>query len=544
MRRTIVALLVLFFLVPLQVSGAQRGEIVIQSDFDGQTLQRKFSEGVNRGLIIGIDEYENHPNLQTAVNDAVAVAAVLKDKYFFDPENIVLLKNGQATKDRIMRALRDLVVEKVKKGDNVFIYYAGHGWFDEAFEIGYWVTAEAGKSPATFLENSIVYKSVAALDRAGARHVYLVSDSCFSGSFLQEHRAVETDIDDRYFREKYAKPSRNILTSGGNEPVADGGKDGHSIFAYYFLRFLEQNRYPFVSAKQVGVYVEQMVARNSNQTPISRYIHGVGDEKGQFFFINKASRRGGGEPLPALPPVESPPSAGASFDDVKKRLQERQRIRSEWDEWLRQCESRFAEAREIDESDLATPEEKALVWSRVCDDLQSNHPYSQEDESMRDFAESRRKHWESQKAAGQKKKYGLQHVASVDPKIEEPKIEKTDRHFVKYKNGVVKDTRTGIEWYAGPDKDTDWNEAKRWVASLYFNGGGWRMPTRSELKGLYEEGRGSRNMTPLLETTGWRVWSGKKEGSSEAWFFSLAGGEALGSCYNPNTGRAFAVRSR
>ena len=139
-----------------------------------------------------------------------------------------------------------------------------------------------------------------------------------------------------------------------------------------------------------------------------------------------------------------------------------------------------------------------------------------------------------------------QNYASLDPAVTRAKIVKRDRHFEKYDTGVVKDAKTGLEWYAGPNKDTDWNEAKMWVDGLSVDGGGWRMPTRSELKRLYEKGKGSRNMTPLLETTGWWVWSGEKEGSSGAWghYFYYGGDENWGNRGYRSNKRAFAVRSR
>ena len=64
------------------------------------------------------------------MHDVEAMAGLLKEKYFFNLDNIVLLKNDEATKRRILQELRDLVAVKVKKGDNVLIYYAGHGWLD------------------------------------------------------------------------------------------------------------------------------------------------------------------------------------------------------------------------------------------------------------------------------------------------------------------------------------------------------------------------------------------------------------------------------
>jgi len=114
-----------------------------------------------------------------------------------------------------------------------------------------------------------------------------------------------------------------------------------------------------------------------------------------------------------------------------------------------------------------------------------------------------------------------------------------------YANGIVKDTNTGLEWKAGPDSNTDWNEARSWVQSLNLDGGGWRMPTTDELKTLYKKGAGDRNMTPLLKTTGWAVWSSETEGSSGARLFYFSPGARIWGSRNPSIlERAFAVRSR
>jgi len=99
-----------------------------------------------------------------------------------------------------------------------------------------------------------------------------------------------------------------------------------------------------------------------------------------------------------------------------------------------------------------------------------------------------------------------------------------DGIYVAYANGIVRDTKTGLEWKAGPDWNTNWNDARSWVQSLNLDGGGWRMPTTDELKTLYKKGTGERNMTPLLKTSGWLVWSGETEGSSYARSFSFDNG--------------------
>ncbi len=132
-------------------------------------------------------------------------------------------------------------------------------------------------------------------------------------------------------------------------------------------------------------------------------------------------------------------------------------------------------------------------------------------------------------------------VASIDPKNKEIG---RDGDYVAYASGVVRDTKTGLEWVAGPDKDTNWGEAKQWVDNLTVAGGGWRMPTIDELKTLYEKDRGSRNMTPLLETTGRYLWSGETKGSTSASSFDFNGGYRFWYDRSDSTNdRAFAVRS-
>jgi hypothetical protein len=169
--------------------------------------------------------------------------------------------------------------------------------------------------------------------------------------------------------------------------------------------------------------------------------------------------------------------------------------------------------------------------------------------------ERERREFEQAKAAFEKKQRESQsqriEVASVPskPSYSRPSstsnVIKRDGIYVAYANGIVKDTNTGLEWKAGPDKTTTWNEARSWVQSLNLDGGGWRMPTMDELKDLYESGKGDRNMTPLLKTSGWFVWSGETKGSSGAWYFNFYDGiRYWGDRDYSRYDGAFAVRSR
>ncbi len=121
---------------------------------------------------------------------------------------------------------------------------------------------------------------------------------------------------------------------------------------------------------------------------------------------------------------------------------------------------------------------------------------------------------------------------------------------------VFYDNNTGLEWLAGPDKATNWYDAKKWVDSLTaVAGGGWRMPTRKELETIYQKGE-KYSIQPFFKTTGWWVWSGETRDSSSAWGydysydpsapFTSARGKELWfkRDYSPDYVRGFAVRSR
>lgn len=118
--------------------------------------------------------------------------------------------------------------------------------------------------------------------------------------------------------------------------------------------------------------------------------------------------------------------------------------------------------------------------------------------------------------------------------------------FMESTDGVITDSETGLEWVVGPDRDTNYSQAEQWVASLKVAGGGWRMPTRQELRTLYLEGVGQRNMDPAFKTTGWWVWA-EPRGSSSAWGFSFnTGGDVdwLSLSTSLNKLGVFGVRSR
>lgn len=136
----------------------------------------------------------------------------------------------------------------------------------------------------------------------------------------------------------------------------------------------------------------------------------------------------------------------------------------------------------------------------------------------------------------------------VDPITPAPELDQpqdSPARFTVSWTGIIYDSQTRLAWFVGPDEDITWDAAKSWVDGLQVGDGGWRLPDRQELGGIYLKGVGTRNMDPVFKTSGWWVWSSKKRDASSAWLFNFGIGQERWFPRGISNGRrAFAVRSR
>ena len=297
--------LVGFLLIPYQIR-AERG-LEIKSKEDLSHKSGKL--GTYRALVIGINDYQDKkiPALKTAVNDAREFANLLKTRYGFQ---VALLLDRQATKQAIMERLRDLAAN-TSPDESVLIYYAGHGDVDRVLNDGWWVPADAiGGDPVTYLDNNYVQRVMRGMK---ARHVLLVSDSCYSGTLFGESRSLPPLIDDKYYLNLYNEKSRWGMTSGNKTPVSDSGSEGHSIFAYQLIKALTKNEKPYVTTQEIYSQIAPIIANNSEQQPLCSPVRDTGDQGGGFVFV--ASRTSSTSDVPSYltksaPRPETDASAG------------------------------------------------------------------------------------------------------------------------------------------------------------------------------------------------------------------------------------------
>ncbi|NIQ02456.1 MAG: hypothetical protein GWM98_20475 [Nitrospinaceae bacterium] len=233
-------------------------------------------------IIIGINNYTHLPKLHTAVNDARAVDRILRQKYGFTTQ--LLIDPGRV---QVMDALNQ-ARRQLGSGDNLLIYYAGHGEFDKGVDKAYWLPVDARKDSDT---NWIIVDNITSnIKRMTARHVLVVADSCYSGKLTRDvdPQLHTADKRRRYMQKMKIRSSRTLMASGGNEPVADGGGSGHSVFARAFIESLKQPGAKVFTAEQLfHEHIKETVAGGSDQVPEYNIIKNSGHRGGDFVFIRK-----------------------------------------------------------------------------------------------------------------------------------------------------------------------------------------------------------------------------------------------------------------
>jgi len=253
---------------------------VIQCTDESASRTAEAQQGVEEGkyyaLIIGVDDYKDEKitDLDFPIADADSLFHVLVDRYTFGEDDIRFMKNPSRTEIIIaMDELSKLVTER----DNLLIFYAGHGHWDEKAGIGYWLPTDADRSNiANWFRNSTLRDFIGSIP---SKHTLLIADACFSGSILKTRSFGSNN---RRIEKLHELPSRKAMTSGNMKEVPD-----KSVFVRYLIQNLKQNQDKFLPAEELFSSFKPAVLNNSPNVPRYGTIQNVGDEGGDFIFVRK-----------------------------------------------------------------------------------------------------------------------------------------------------------------------------------------------------------------------------------------------------------------
>jgi Uncharacterized protein containing caspase domain len=228
-------------------------------------------------IIIGNNDYMDSDiqSLDEPISDATKLYNVLITKYTFEKSNVTFLKN--ATYEQMIQAFDDLS-NKITKNDNLLVFYAGHGYWNEIKNLGFWLPTDAKRSNTAFwIPNSRISDYMSSIK---SKHTLLIADACFSGSIFKT-RSAFSDAQPS-INKLYELPSKKAMTSGTLKEVPD-----KSVFLQYLVERLNDNTEKYLSSDMLFTSFRQAVLNNSPTEPQYGTIQNAGDEGGEFIFILK-----------------------------------------------------------------------------------------------------------------------------------------------------------------------------------------------------------------------------------------------------------------
>ncbi|ADR21099.1 hypothetical protein MATR_12710 [Marivirga tractuosa] len=190
-------------------------------------------------LVFATNKYDNWSDLVNPVNDGKTIAEQLKKLYGFEVEVV-----ENPTQNEVFEKILEYNRKNYKPQDQLMIFFAGHGHFDEDFGEGYVVAKNSlasDKSKTSYISHARL-RSV--INNIPCEHIFLAMDVCFGGTFdprVASSRGLESfEQDDKeMLARKLSYKTRRYLTSGGKEYVSDGIPGEHSPFAKKLLEALK-----------------------------------------------------------------------------------------------------------------------------------------------------------------------------------------------------------------------------------------------------------------------------------------------------------------
>ena len=265
--------------MPINVYKQLKKEVVNNTPIINPVEIETDVQGQYYALIVGINDYKDDGimDLDNPIIDANNFSKVLIENYTYNKENVKIILN--ATKDEFLQEL-DNFSNLLSKNDNFTIFYAGHGYWDEKFNEGYWFLSDSYKNKRrTWVSNGQVQEYLRGIS---SKSTLLIADACFSGSIFKTRTSEINKISS--IKKLYEIPSRKAMTSGNFSTVAD-----KSVFMKYLIKRLQENSNKYLTSEQLFSSIKTTVINNSinNQIPQYGIINGVGDEGGDFIFIKK-----------------------------------------------------------------------------------------------------------------------------------------------------------------------------------------------------------------------------------------------------------------
>lgn len=228
-------------------------------------------------VVIGIRSYrERLPQADFADDDAKLLSKYLTRVMGYPDANVATLLNERATRGDFEKYFERWLPNRVRQGDEVVVYYSGHGAPDPKTGQAYLVPHDG--DPAYLVETAYPLKRLyAALAKLPAKSVTVVMDSCFSGAGGRSVLAKGA----RPLVTVQTAPELSgrvrVLSASGGDQISYAYQDkGHGLFTYFLLKSIKKraglNDWDWKSAfQEAAPQVSDMARREYNGDQIPQW---------------------------------------------------------------------------------------------------------------------------------------------------------------------------------------------------------------------------------------------------------------------------------
>jgi hypothetical protein len=212
-------------------------------------------------VIVGIANYEGTMyDLTYSDDDATRFLSYLKNAFPGEMAagRYVMLLNSQATKQNIVRSIRDVFTISTPN-DYIILYYSGHGSKNAFY-------------PYDLNNQELRHAEVKELfSQAKAKYKLCIADACFSGAIAG---AASPTSNTATAAELKNSRIAVIMSSRPSQPSIESTRLKQGLFTYYLLKGLtgngDANNDGYIMVGELFQYVKESVARQSNneQVPV------------------------------------------------------------------------------------------------------------------------------------------------------------------------------------------------------------------------------------------------------------------------------------
>ena len=247
-------------------------------------------------LIIGINDYENVPDLHYAVEDALAIKNMLINEFNFSRNNVRVLIDKEATQSNINREMSKLL-KSADVNDRVVFYFAGNG---ETEALGLEEVATGFLMPSDADVENLYFSAIPMEDLRNvskfskAKHMLFLVDACYSGLAAVNTRGLSKNSPN-YIDKITRENARQIITAGQkDEKVLEKDEWEHSAFTKNLISGLKDkkansNGDDFITASELGFYLQEKVSLDTenSQTP---QVKRLTTHEGEMIFLSKSEK--------------------------------------------------------------------------------------------------------------------------------------------------------------------------------------------------------------------------------------------------------------